>query len=87
MLGHTLAMSGYAPVQIHVCWQSFSLPHPAVCLACSLLNLELLLKFGPDSWRMHNEALAAFVARLQAELAAVRRQVRKGSCCARVCGW
>ncbi|KAL4428227.1 hypothetical protein ABPG75_002316 [Micractinium tetrahymenae] len=43
-----------------------------------LLNLELLLKFGPDSWRMHNEALSSFVTRLQAsldQLAQVRRQV------------
>ncbi|KAI7836667.1 hypothetical protein COHA_009443 [Chlorella ohadii] len=40
-----------------------------------LLNLELLLKFGPDSWRMHNEALSAFVTRLQEQLAAVKRQV------------
>lgn len=40
-----------------------------------LLNLELLLKFGPDSWRMHNEALASFVARLQDQLSRVRRQV------------
>lgn len=36
------------------------------CPNChSLLNLELLLKFGPGAWRMHNEALASFVARLQ----------------------
>ncbi|KAI3428653.1 hypothetical protein D9Q98_007476 [Chlorella vulgaris] len=40
-----------------------------------LLNLELLLKFGPDAWRAHNEQLAAFVARLQAQLADVRRRV------------
>jgi pre-mRNA-splicing factor SPF27 len=40
-----------------------------------LVNLELLLKFGPDSWRMHNEVLASFVARLQEQLAGVRRQV------------
>lgn len=39
-------------------------PNPP-CLPHRLLNLELLLKFGPDSWRMHNEGLAAFVARLQ----------------------
>ena len=43
----------------------------------SLVNLELLLKFGPDAWRMHNEALASFVARLQEQLAAVRRQARR----------
>ena len=40
-----------------------------------LVNLELLLKFGPDAWRMHNEQLAAFVARLQSQLADVRRHV------------
>ncbi|PRW44377.1 pre-mRNA-splicing factor SPF27-like protein isoform B [Chlorella sorokiniana] len=40
-----------------------------------LLNLELLLKFGPDSWRLHNEALSAFVTRLQEQLAAVKQQV------------
>ena len=51
------------------------LPCPATCSACRLVNLELLLKFGPDSWRMHNEVLASFVARLQEQLAGVRRQV------------
>ena len=50
-------------------------PHPSIPHPRSLLNLELLLKFGPNSWRMHNEALAAYVARLQAQLAGVRRAV------------
>jgi pre-mRNA-splicing factor SPF27 len=40
-----------------------------------LLNLELLLKFGPTTWRAHNEALAAYVARLQAALAATRAAI------------
>lgn len=48
----------------------------ASSLPASLLNLELLLKFGPDSWRMHNEALSAFVTRLQEQLAAVKHQAR-----------
>ncbi len=38
----------------------------------------MLLKFGPDSWRMHNEALSAFVTRLQEQLAAVKRQASAG---------
>jgi pre-mRNA-splicing factor SPF27 len=42
-----------------------------------LLNLELLLKFGPDAWRAHNEQLAAFVAAQQAALAGVRRRVEE----------
>ena len=54
-----------------------SSPAPsASSLTASLLNLELLLKFGPDSWRMQNEALSAFVTRLQEQLAAVKHQVR-----------
>lgn len=40
-----------------------------------LLNLELLLKFGPRTWRAHNEAVAAHVARLQAALAQTRAAV------------
>lgn len=34
-----------------------------------LLNLELLLKFGPNSWRAHNEALASHVMRVQGQAA------------------
>ena len=37
-----------------------------------LLNLELLLKFGPTTWRAHNEALASHVGRLQDEVADTR---------------
>ncbi|KAH7622113.1 putative Pre-mRNA-splicing factor SPF27-like protein [Nannochloris sp. 'desiccata'] len=37
-----------------------------------LLNLELLLKFGPITWRAHNESLAAHVANLQSELETTR---------------
>lgn len=33
-----------------------------------LLNLELLLKFGPQTWRAHNEAVAAYVQRVQTQL-------------------
>lgn len=38
-----------------------------------LVNLELMLKFGPEVWRAHNESLAAHVARLQAELAETKK--------------
>lgn len=54
--------------------------HVLLCHARRLLNLELLLKFGPDSWRMHNEALSSFVTRLQEQLAAVKRQVGAFGC-------
>lgn len=30
-----------------------------------LLNLELLLKFGPSTWRAHNEAVASYASRLK----------------------
>lgn len=40
-----------------------------------LLNLELLLKFGPDAWRMQNEGLAGLAHRLQALLADTRQQI------------
>ncbi len=40
-----------------------------------LLNLELLLKFGPAAWRAHNEALAAHGARTAGEAAAARADV------------
>ncbi|GAB4818855.1 hypothetical protein N2152v2_005901 [Parachlorella kessleri] len=40
-----------------------------------LLNLELLLKFGPDTWRVQNDALAVSVKQLQEELVTTRRQI------------
>jgi pre-mRNA-splicing factor SPF27 len=40
-----------------------------------LLNLELLLKFGPDALRAHNEALSADAARLQGKVGEVRAAV------------
>lgn len=40
-----------------------------------LLNLELLLKFGPGAWRAHNERLAAVTSALQAAAADARTQV------------
>jgi pre-mRNA-splicing factor SPF27 len=40
-----------------------------------LLNLELLLKFGPTTWRAHNESLAAHVANLQAEVESTREAI------------
>lgn len=30
---------------------------------CRLVNLELLLKFGPNAWRVFNEQLENYVAR------------------------
>ena len=38
-----------------------------------LLNLELLIKYGPDAWRAHNERLALHVRGQEGEAAAVRR--------------
>ena len=40
-----------------------------------LLNLELLLKYGPAAWRAHNEALGSHATRLGAALEATRRDV------------
>lgn len=37
-----------------------------------LLNLELLVKYGPVTWRAHNEAVASYVSRLEGEVAAAR---------------
>jgi len=36
------------------------------------LNLELLLKFGPITWRAHNEALVSFLDRIKADVTATR---------------
>ena len=40
-----------------------------------MLNLELLLKFGPDAWRLHNEMLGSYAAQVQEQLAAARRAI------------
>jgi hypothetical protein len=40
-----------------------------------ILNLELLLKYGPNAWRAHNQALDAASAQLQAQLAGLRDTV------------
>ena len=32
-------------------------------VGCRLVNLELLLKFGPNAWRVFNEQLENYVAR------------------------
>ena len=39
-----------------------------------LLNLELLIKYGPDAWRAHNERLALHVRTQEGEAAALRRE-------------
>lgn len=38
-----------------------------------LVNLELMLKFGPDVWRAHNEAAASHVEMLQTKLTETRK--------------
>ncbi len=40
-----------------------------------LLNLELLLKFGPASHRVHNQALASHSQRLNAEVTETKQAV------------
>mmetsp|Transcript_18191 Transcript_18191/g.54664 ORF Transcript_18191/g.54664 Transcript_18191/m.54664 type:complete len:310 (+) Transcript_18191:390-1319(+) len=40
-----------------------------------VINLELLLKFGPKAWRVQNARLAAANGRLEAEVAEVRAEV------------
>jgi hypothetical protein len=40
-----------------------------------ILNLELLLKYGPNSWRAHNQTLDATATRLQGELVGLRATV------------
>ncbi|KAK2076455.1 hypothetical protein QBZ16_000980 [Prototheca wickerhamii] len=42
-----------------------------------LLNLELLVKFGPDSWRARNDALATLVEGLKAELKVVEERTEQ----------
>lgn len=42
-----------------------------------LLNLELLVKFGPDSWRARNDALATLVDGLKTELKAVEERTEQ----------
>lgn len=39
-----------------------------------LINLELLLKFGPDAWRVRNETLTVQCEALRRRLAAVKRE-------------
>lgn len=40
-----------------------------------VVNLELLLKFGPKAWRVHNTRLSSSNARLEAEVALLRSHV------------
>lgn len=40
-----------------------------------LLNLELLLKFGPNAWRAHNDQLDAHNKQLEGEVAAARKDI------------
>jgi pre-mRNA-splicing factor SPF27 len=40
-----------------------------------LLNLELLLKYGPNAWRAQNEALSSHLSHLQTQLTSTRQAV------------
>lgn len=57
--------SAHAPARVPAC------PTPSR----RLLNLELLLKFGSDAWRMHNDVLASVLKQLQQQMVATRGQI------------
>ncbi|GJP33101.1 hypothetical protein CLOM_g6473, partial [Closterium sp. NIES-68] len=38
-------------------------------------NLDLMLRFGPNAWRVHNQHLEAFLAKAQMEVVERKREI------------
>lgn len=63
-----MALSGLPAAQPPLC------DHVPLPRRRRLINLELLLKFGPDAWRVRNETLTVQCEALKRRLAAVKKE-------------
>jgi len=67
LISGTAALSNFGQQHVKCCCK----------VLCRLMNLELLLKFGPTSWKVHNASLEAYNSRCAADVADTCASVMK----------